>query len=159
MMISCFFLYFFLYFSNFFFLFPFVFIIYKVSLVIRLLKKKKKKTSTQSQGLLPISLCLHEFVDTYLYILVIPAWFCFIGIIHCRLADFDLSIVSNIWFGTASLMLKSNTGCVHVDVIFGIQKQRFFFFFFFFFFFGGHGVVPTTTLHVQEIREIMYCQS
>ena len=54
-------------------------------------------------------------------------------------------------------MLKSNTGCVHVDVIFGIQKQRFFFFFFF----GGHGVVPTTTtttttLHVQEIREMQY---
>ena len=98
----------------------------------------------------------------YIYILVVPAWFCFIGIIHSRLADFDLSIVSNIWFGKPSLMLKSNTGCVHVDVIFGIQKQRFFFFFFFFF--GGHGVVPTTTtttttLHVQEIREIMYCQS
>ena len=70
----------------------------------------------------------------YIYILVVPAWFCFIGIIHSRLADFDLSIVSNIWFGKPSLMLKSNTGCVHVDVIFGIQKQRFFFFFFFFFF-------------------------
>ena len=155
-MISCFFLYFFFIFFKFFFLFPFVFIIYTVSLVIRLSKKKKKKKkSTQPQGLLPISLCLHEFVDTYLYILVVPAWFCFIGIIHSRLTDFDLSIVSNIWFGKASLMLKSNTGCVHVDVIFGIQKQRFFFF-------GGHGVVPTTTtttLHVQEIREIMYCQS